>query len=84
MASYLLWSDVQPVLAQLGERLEAIETQVAILSDRLGVPYERPLAEVPPEIVELARAGSTLQAIKRYRELTGASLEDARSVVMSL
>ena len=57
---------------------------MAILSDRLGVSYERPLAEVPPEIVELARSGNTLQAIKRYRELTGASLEDARSVVMSL
>jgi ribosomal protein L7/L12 len=84
MSSYLQWSDVQPVLAQLGQRIEAIENQVAILSDRLGVSYERPLAEVPPEIVELARSGNTLQAIKRYRELTGASLEDARSVVMSL
>jgi hypothetical protein len=84
MSSYLLWSDVQPVLAQLGKRLEAIEEQLERLSKLAGVPYARPLAEVPPEIVELARAGKTLEAIRQYRELTNASLEDARSVVLSL
>ena len=84
MSSYLLWSDVQPVLSQLGKRLEAIEEQLERLSELAGVPYARPLAEVPPEIVELARAGKTLEAIKQYRALTGAGLEDARSVVLSL
>jgi large subunit ribosomal protein L7/L12 len=84
MSSYLLWSDVQPVLAQLGKRLDAIEAQLERLSELSGVPYARPLAEVPPEIVELARAGKTIEAIKRYRELTGAALAEARDVILAL
>ena len=31
--------------------------------------------DVPDEIVELARAGGTMEAIKRYRVLNGATLE---------
>jgi len=39
---------------------------------------------VPPEVVELARAGNTLEAIKQYRALTGAGLDEARDVVAAL
>ncbi len=84
MASYLMWSDIQPTISQIGKRLEAIEEQLETLSRHAGVPYARPLAEVPQEIVELARAGKTLEAIKQYRALTNAGLEEARNVVMSL
>ncbi len=84
MSSYLLWSDIQPTISQIGKRLEAIEHQLELLSRLAGVPYAKPLAEVPPEIVELARAGKTLEAIKEYRALTNADLETAKSVVMSL
>jgi hypothetical protein len=35
-------------------------------------------------VVELARAGKQLEAIRRYRELTGASMDDPRSVVVGL
>src|SRR5579871_6541145 len=33
---------------------------------------------VPDEIAELVRAGKTLQAIKRYRALNGATLDEAQ------
>jgi ribosomal protein L7/L12 len=82
--SYLQWSDIQPVISQIGKRLESIENQLAALSDAAGVPYARPVAQVPQEIVDLARSGKTLEAIKQYRALTNASLEDAKSMVMSL
>jgi ribosomal protein L7/L12 len=39
---------------------------------------------VPPEVKELVRAGKTLEALRRYREATGASLEQAKAVVLSL
>jgi hypothetical protein len=39
---------------------------------------------VPPEIAELVRAGKTLQAIKRYRELNGATLDEARAAIAKL
>jgi uncharacterized glyoxalase superfamily protein PhnB len=41
-------------------------------------------ADADPEVVELARSGNKIAAIKRYRELTGASLQDARGVIESL
>jgi ribosomal protein L7/L12 len=39
---------------------------------------------VPDEVVTLARAGKQLDAIKRYRELTGANIDQAREVVIGL
>jgi ribosomal protein L7/L12 len=67
--------------AAIAERMGAIEAQLAILSEKAGVPYEPPSANAPPEVVELVRAGRVLDAITRYRELTGASLEEARAMV---
>ena len=39
---------------------------------------------VPSEIIELVRAGKTVQAVKRYRELNGATLDEARAFITSL
>jgi ribosomal protein L7/L12 len=69
---------------ETNQRLADIETQLALVSEKLGLPYTAPAAVVPPDVVELARAGKQLEAIKRYRELTGASMDDARSVVVGL
>ncbi len=69
---------------QIRQRFERVEAQLALLSEKVGVPYEDPAATVPPEVVELARAGNTIEAIKQYRGLTGASFEDARDVVAGL
>ena len=69
---------------QSNKRLADLEAQVKKLSDAAGVPYDEPLAEVPPDVVELAQAGKTLEAVKRYREVTGAGSEDAMTVVQGL
>jgi ribosomal protein L7/L12 len=39
---------------------------------------------VPVEVVELARAGRKTEAVTRYRELTGMTLVEAKSVVDGL
>jgi ribosomal protein L7/L12 len=69
---------------EVRERLERVEAQLKLLSETVGVPYADPAAAVPPEVVELARAGNTLEAIKQYRALTGAGLDEARDVVATL
>jgi ribosomal protein L7/L12 len=72
---------LQRLFGQVGERLAAIEAQVAILSEKAGVPYQPPTSGVPQAIVDLAHAGNKLEAIREYRILTGASLQDAQRVV---
>ncbi|HEY6470985.1 MAG TPA: hypothetical protein VI434_14590 [Candidatus Dormibacteraeota bacterium] len=78
------WSELSPLFAQIGARLESLEAQVALLSEKVGVGYMPVAQPVPPEIVALARSGKMLQAIQQYRALTGASLDEARTAVMGL
>jgi len=40
--------------------------------------------QVPDEVLELARAGKTTQAISLYRRLTGTTLLEAKTIVESL
>jgi ribosomal protein L7/L12 len=40
--------------------------------------------QVPDEVLELARAGKTTQAISLYRRLTGTTLLEAKQIVESL
>lgn len=39
---------------------------------------------IPADIVELARAGRTLEAIKRYRALNGSTLDEARLAIAEI
>ncbi len=63
------------------KRLQAIEEQLDILSRQAGVPYSRPGSGLPPSVRDLALAGKTIQAIRAYRQLTGASLIEAKDAV---
>lgn len=38
----------------------------------------------PPEIVALVQAGKLIQAIKAYRQMTGADLKESKNVIDSL
>jgi large subunit ribosomal protein L7/L12 len=82
--------------AQLAHRFSVLEAQVRLLSEHLGLPCP-PLAgaavdaavpdagdQAPSEVMELARAGKTVQAISLHRRLTGASLQEAKKFVESL
>jgi ribosomal protein L7/L12 len=64
-------------------RIRRLEAQVALLSEKLGVPFEEIGADsgIPQEVVDLAQSGNKIQAIKRYRELTGVGLAEAKDVV---
>jgi ribosomal protein L7/L12 len=67
-------------------RLDRIEAQLKLIAQTEGVPYAT-YAEslnVPDEVVALARDGKQLDAIKRYRELTGANIDQAREVIIGL
>jgi len=92
---------------QVITRLAAIEQQLTLVSQHLGIPCPPfastvlqgsygppPGAPVPPmggpppmqpayvaEVIALKRAGNTIQAIKVFREATGASLLEAKTAV---
>lgn len=75
----------QPQLSEfvdtIMERLRAIETQLALLSDKAGIPYERADDGIPAEVVDLVASGDRVGAIKRLRELTGVDAGAAAEVV---
>lgn len=75
---------IQQHFQKTNQRLAAIEAQLKKLSDAAGIPYEEPMAEVPQDVVELARSGDILGAAKRYREITGAGSDEAMQVVQGL
>ena len=77
--------------AALARRFGAIEAQLALISERLGLecpPFPAATGStdggVPAEVLELARGGKEIQAISRLRQLTGVSLVEAKRVVDGL
>jgi ribosomal protein L7/L12 len=80
--------------SDLVPRIRAIEQQLKVISDHLGIdcpPFPGAAAVdmakgggVPPDVVALAAAGKKIHAIKRYREITGVGLKEAKDVVDAL
>jgi ribosomal protein L7/L12 len=64
---------------QLERRLERVERKLDLLMQHQGV--QQPEPEFDQDVVNLARSGRKIEAIKRYRELTGAGLKDAKDAV---
>jgi ribosomal protein L7/L12 len=69
---------------RINERLRAIEAQLALLSDQAGIEYQSPSEGVPEDVVELAKAGKELEAVRRYREITGVDAKEAPAVVAGI
>ncbi len=66
-------------IPELMAQVDRIEKQVALLSEKLGVPYDYPgNAAMPAEVLELVQSGDKRAAIAKYRELTGAGLGEAQ------
>ena len=69
-------------------RLEALEAQVAYLAQHLGLAAAAFTSASTPdhraEIVGILQAQGKIPAIKRYRELYGASLGEAKRAVEDL
>lgn len=60
-------------------RLVRLERKLDLILEHLGL--ELPEPDELQEVRDLAIAGSKIAAIKRYRELTGASLYDAKTAI---
>ncbi len=81
-------------LNQIDERLDYIEEHLVAMSRAgarlayvpMGRAATRPTdaSNVPDEVVALAQAGKRKEAVVRYRELTGADVQHAISVVDGL
>jgi hypothetical protein len=74
----VFWSDLQPRLDALIERLDHIERYLVELGQVTGHRYAPFSTGLPPEVADLARAGKMLDAIRLYRQLTSATLDQAK------
>jgi ribosomal protein L7/L12 len=69
----------------LRRRVEKLERLVARLMEEVGLERDEELDPgSSPEIVDLVRRDEKLEAIKLYREKTGAGLKEAKEFVESL
>jgi ribosomal protein L7/L12 len=64
-------------------RLRAIERKLDMIIAALEIP-EPTRSALDTQLLELARTGRKIEAIKVYREQTGASLADAKDHVDAL
>jgi hypothetical protein len=81
----IYWSDIQPHFQAMSQRLEAIENQLVLLSDKAGIPFTPMNSDVPEEIKQLVRDGKTLEALTAYRALhPDMDIKEARAAVASL
>lgn len=69
---------------QLLKRVELLEGQLRLVSEKVGVPMEDPAAGLPEEVVALVRAGDRLGAVRKYRELVGGDVDEARAAIAAL
>ena len=67
--------------AQLQERVERLESQLRGVYDRLGMQYDDGTEGMPPDVVDLARAGNRMRAAQVYSERTGCDFREAQVVV---
>lgn len=73
------------LIQQLQARVAKLERTVAFLLSKLEIEYvDDPPNNVDPEIFKLVQAGKTIEAIKLYREKTGADLRTAKDFIESM
>ena len=67
--------------AQLIDRVQRLETQLRMVYDRLGMDFDDGTLGVPPDVVDLARAGNRMRAAQLLCERTGCDFIEAQAVV---
>ena len=82
-------AELTKAINRIDKRLDWIEESLGRVAGLQYVPMgrsdTRPDASgVPADVVELARAGKTMDAVARYRELTGVDFAHARQVIDGL
>lgn len=79
----LVVAAVHARLSSLERRLDRIvrlEAKVDALLKHAGVDFD-PYRDVPPDVSDALARGQVIEAIRRYREATGAGLKDAKDFV---
>nr|WP_221208702.1 ribosomal protein L7/L12 [Nocardioides albus] len=79
---YAIDSSQKRTRTEIGRRLDRLEDKVGLLLKQAGL--EEPPAPRQDEVVALVRAGKKIEAIKLYREATGAGLLEAKEAVERL
>ncbi|WP_217210904.1 ribosomal protein L7/L12 [Streptomyces sp. AC550_RSS872] len=69
---------IQSRISQADQRVARVERKLDLVLDHLGLDGEDPRMG---EVVSLVRTGKRVQAIKVYREITGAGLKEAKDAV---
>lgn len=83
LAGFVLLGAVSDARAKRNElTLRRLERKVDLLLRQLGVA--EPETEGLGEVADLVRRGKKIHAIKRYRDLTGAGLKEAKDAVERL
>ncbi|MDY6830920.1 MAG: hypothetical protein SWC96_03625 [Thermodesulfobacteriota bacterium] len=72
-------------IENLKERVEKLESQMRYLFRNLGIESGEPPSWQPSsKVLELLASGKKIEAIKAFREESGASLKDAKVFIESL
>lgn len=67
--------------------MQRLEAAVRHILEQQGIDYDldaEPEGEVPPLVLELVAAGRTVEAIKAYRDATGAGMKEAKAAIDDL
>jgi hypothetical protein len=75
--------DAQQVML-LEVKVAELQRKVDFLMQHLGLTYADPTPPGHAEIMTLLRQGRMIEAIRTYRELTGAGLKDAKAAVEAM
>jgi ribosomal protein L7/L12 len=69
-------------LKALRERIQELEENLKLVYRKLDMPYPESADPLhSPQVQEALRRGDKVEAIKAYRELTGAGLAEAKEAI---
>ena len=82
-------AQLENAVKRIDKRLDWVEEHLSRVAGLDYVPMGRSqvrpdATSVSADVLELARAGKKIEAIKRYRELTGADMAQAREAIDNL
>lgn len=71
------------VVAQRTAAINRVEAKLDLLLSHAGIQYD-PYAGIPQDVVQSLQKGNKVQAIKLYRQSSGATLKDAVDFIEEL
>jgi ribosomal protein L7/L12 len=71
-------------ISEIKQRLALLETRMEQLFEAMDITPREPDAESDAELQLLIANGKTIDAVKRYHELTGAGLKESKDAVERL